>query len=206
LLFIKQTPIIYSINDNLQQQMCLVFEQMMAKAYSGKRKGIFTIAKSLTDVVTGKEDANYSVPNGKYKFFTCSNDILCCDDYVFDSSSVLIAGNGDFNVKHYSGKFNAYQRTYVLTPLKEYYALLYLSSLYHINSLKSSSAGSIVKFVTKGDIENIPIFIPNDSAYTSELNNYLVTQEQKALETEQLTRIRDWLLPMLMNGQATIVD
>ena len=87
--------------------MCLVFEQMMAKAYSGKRKGIFTIAKSLTDVVTGKEDANYSVPNGKYKFFTCSNDILCCDDYVFDSSSVLIAGNGDFNVKHYSGKFNA---------------------------------------------------------------------------------------------------
>ena len=194
------------VNDNLQQQMCLVFEQMMAKAYSGKRKGIFTIAKSLTDVVTGKEDANYSVPNGKYKFFTCSNDILCCDDYVFDSSSVLIAGNGDFNVKHYSGKFNAYQRTYVLTPLKEYYALLYLSSLYHINSLKSSSAGSIVKFVTKGDIENIPIFIPNDSAYTSELNNYLVTQEQKALETEQLTRIRDWLLPMLMNGQATIVD
>ena len=31
-----------------------------------------------------------------------------------------------------------------------------------INSFKSASSGSIVKFITKGDIENIPVFIPND--------------------------------------------
>lgn len=194
------------INDNLQQQMCLYFEQIMAKAQSGHLAGKMTTVKSLTDVITGKEDANFSVVDGDYKFFTCSNEVLRCNKYTFDSSSILIAGNGDFNVKHYSGKFNAYQRTYVLTPPKEYYAILYLSSLYHINSLKSSSAGSIVKFVTKGDIESIPVFQPDDLTYLHKLNNLILLQEQKFLENEKLVKLRDWLLPMLMNGQATISD
>ena len=147
------------LNDNLQQQLCLIYENMMCKAQYGNIEGTFTVASKLTDVVTGKEDANFASPNGKYKFFTCSNDTLNCDEYVFDSSAILIAGNGDFNVKHYSGKFNAYQRTYVLIPDHQYYGLLYFASLYQINSFKSASSGSIVKFITKGDIENIPVFL-----------------------------------------------
>ena len=194
------------INDNLEQQMNLIFENMMAKAATHKLSGEYTIAQNLTTVVTGKEDANFSVPNGKYKFFTCSNTPLSCDEYVFDSSSILIAGNGDFNVKHYSGKFNAYQRTYVLTPDKKYFGLLYLASLYRINSFKSRSSGSIVKFITKSDVENIPVFIPNDRFYLQKLNKLIYLQEQNKLENELLVNLRDWLLPMLMNGQATISD
>ena len=195
-----------AINDNLEQQMHLIFENMMAKAATHKLSGEYTIAQNLVTVVTGKEDANFSVPNGKYKFFTCSNTPLSCDEYVFDSSSILIAGNGDFNVKHYSGKFNAYQRTYVLTPDKKYFGLLYLASLYRINSFKSRSSGSIVKFITKSDVENIPVFIPNDRFYLQELNKLIYLQEQNKLENELLVNLRDWLLPMLMNGQATISD
>lgn len=194
------------VNDNLEQQAYLIFENMMAKAKVQKLNGRYTIAKSLTSVITGKEDANFSDLNGKYKFFTCSNTPLYCNSYAFDSSSILIAGNGDFNVKHYSGKFNAYQRTYVLTPKKDYYALLYLASLYRINSFKSSSSGSIVKFITKGDVENIPVFIPDDTSYLDEMNKLLLMQEQNILENELLIQLRDWLLPMLMNGQATISD
>lgn len=194
------------INDNLEQQMHLIFENMMANAATHKLSGEYTIAQNLAIVVTGKEDANFSVPNGKYKFFTCSNTPLLCDEYVFDSSSILIAGNGDFNVKHYSGKFNAYQRTYVLTPDKKYFGLLYLACLYRINSFKSRSSGSIVKFITKSDVENIPVFIPNDMFYLQELNKLIYLQEQNNLENELLVNLRDWLLPMLMNGQATIND
>ena len=195
-----------AINDNLEQQMHLIFENMMAKAATHKLSGEYTIAQNLATVVTGKEDANFSVPNGKYKFFTCSNTPLLCDEYVFNSSSILIAGNGDFNVKHYSGKFNAYQRTYVLTPDKKYFGLLYLASLYRINSFKSRSSGSIVKFITKSDVENIPVFIPNDMFYLQELNKLIYLQEQNKLENELLVNLRDWLLTMLMNGQATISD
>ena len=194
------------INDNLEQQMHLIFEDMMAKATNNKIKGEFIVAKSLTQVITGKEDANFSVSNGKYKFFTCSNTPLHCDEYAFNSSSVLIAGNGDFNVKHYSGKFNAYQRTYVLSPQKEYYAILYLAALYRINSFKTGSSGSIVKFITKSDVENIPVFMPHDSKYLDELNKLVIMQEQNMLENELLVQLRDWLLPMLMNGQASISD
>ena len=194
------------VNDNLEQQMHLIFENMMANAATHKLSGEYTIAQNLAIVVTGKEDANFSVPNGKYKFFTCSNTPLLCDEYVFDSSSILIAGNGDFNVKHYSGKFNAYQRTYVLTPDKKYFGLLYLACLYRINSFKSRSSGSIVKFITKSDVENIPVFIPNDMFYLQELNKLIYLQEQNNLENELLVNLRDWLLPMLMNGQATIND
>lgn len=194
------------INDNLEQQMHLIFEDMMAKATNNKIKGEFIVAKKLTQVITGKEDANFSVSNGKYRFFTCSNTPLRCDEYAFNSSSVLIAGNGNFNVKHYSGKFNAYQRTYVLSPKKEYYALLYLAALYRINSFKTGSSGSIVKFITKNDVENIPVFIPHDSKYLNELNKLLIMQERNMLENELLEQLLDWLLPMLMNGQATISD
>ena len=194
------------INDNLQQQLCLIYENMMCKAQYGNIEGTFTVASKLTDVVTGKEDANFASPNGKYKFFTCSNDTLNCDEYVFDSSAILIAGNGDFNVKHYSGKFNAYQRTYVLIPDHQYYGLLYFASLYQINSFKSASSGSIVKFITKGDIENIPVFIPNDEHILNELNRLLALQEKNQAENEELSSLRDWLLPMIMNGQASISD
>lgn len=172
------------INDNLQQQLCLIYENMMCKAQYGNIEGTFTVASKLTDVVTGKEDANFASPNGKYKFFTCSNDTLNCDEYVFDSSAILIAGNGDFNVKHYSGKFNAYQRTYVLIPDHQYYGLLYFASLYQINSFKSASSGSIVKFITKGDIENIPVFIPNDEHILNELNRLLALQEKNQAEND----------------------
>ena len=178
----------------------------MAKAIDEKIAGTFVVAKNLTDIITGKEDANFSTPNGKYKFFTCSNEPLRCDEFMFDSSSILIAGNGDFNVKHYTGKFNAYQRTYVLTPQSKYYALLYLASLYRINSFKSNSSGSIVKFITKGDVESIPVFIPDDFSYLEKLNALVRLQEQNQCENEKLIQLRDWLLPMLMNGQATISE
>lgn len=108
--------------------------------------------KNYVNVVTGKEDANHSSINGKYPFFTCSNDILSCDDYKFEGKAILIAGNGDFNVKYYDGKFNAYQRTYVLIPKEEIVGLLYQSTIRTIEKFKTSSSGSIVKFITKGAV------------------------------------------------------
>lgn len=202
----KKININNKINDNLERQMHLIYEDMMAKATNNRIKGEFIVAKKLIKVITGKEDANFSISNGKYRFFTCSNTPSRCDEYAFNSSSVLIAGNGDFNVKHYSGKFNAYQRTYVLSPKKEHFALLYLAALYRINSFKMGSSGSIVKFITKYDVENIPVFMPHDSKYLDELNKLVIMQEQNTLENELLEQLRDWLLPMLMNGQATIRD
>ncbi|WP_434337172.1 restriction endonuclease subunit S [Mesomycoplasma conjunctivae] len=202
----KKIEINKQINDNLVKQMNFIFQNMMSKVMNNRIKGEYVSVKNLTQVVTGKEDANFSDENGKYKFFTCSNEILKCNEYKFNSSSVLIAGNGDFNVKHYTGKFNAYQRTYVLTPQKDYYALLYLSSVERINALKLRSTGSIIKFITKNDIESIPVFIPWDKNISNILNQLLSLKDKNSSENEYLISLRDYLLPLLLNGQVTVED
>ena len=69
---------------------------------------------SLTSIKTGKLDANASSENGIYPFFTCAVEPLKIDSYSYDCECVLVAGNGDLNVKYYNGKFDAYQRTYII--------------------------------------------------------------------------------------------
>lgn len=156
----------------------------------------------FAEVVTGKEDANHSVENGKYPFFTCSNDVLKCDDYKFDGKAVLIAGNGDFNVKYYEGKFNAYQRTYVLISKDDLYTgVIYHSALRTINRFKNGSNGSIVKFITKGDVENIIVLVPDDKKILEIFNELLDVVESIKDENKELESLIDFIHPLVMNGQ-----
>ncbi len=160
--------------------------------------------KHFCEVQTGSEDANFATPQGRYKFFTCAQETYQCDTPAFEGHAVLVAGNGDFNVKHYSGEFNAYQRTYVLLPKKQDYALLYFAVQQRITHFKKGSNGSIVKFIRKGDVENIPIPYPQNTKMLDTLNQFILMKEQKLHENQKLSQLRDWLLPMLMNGQARV--
>jgi len=161
-------------------------------------------AYEIADIKTGKEDANHSTENGKYPFFTCSNDILRCDDYKFEGNVILIAGNGDFNVKHYNGKFNAYQRTYVIKPYDEkYIGLFHICCNQTVEQFKKGSNGSIVKFITLSDIQNVKMLdCKNDNLLTT-FNKSLEQIDCLKKENEELLSLRDFLLPMLMNGQVT---
>lgn len=163
--------------------------------------------KDLLNVITGKQDSNFATINGAYKFFTCSSEVLNCDEYAFEGKAVLLAGNGDFNVKHYQGKFNAYQRTYVLIPKEEkYFGAIYLATEKLVKKFKAGSNGSIVKFITKGDVENIEILKPQNDNLLEQFNLILKFIEKNKEENEELTKLRDFLLPLLMNGQVTIQD
>lgn len=162
------------------------------------------LAKDICPIVTGKEDANFSSVHGQYPFFTCSKESLRCDIPSFEGSAILIAGNGDFNVKHYSGKFNAYQRTYVLIPNPIYYACLYFAANDKIEQFKDNSNGSIIKFITKGDVENIELFRTKNKDLYTILNQLVLTIEHNSQKIETLTKQRDELLPLLMNGQVTV--
>ena len=161
-------------------------------------------AKDVCPIITGKEDANFSTVYGQYPFFTCAKENLNCDTYAFDETSILIAGNGDFNVKHYTGKFNAYQRTYVLTPNLKYYACLFFAASSKIRQFKDNSNGSIVKFITKGDVEDIELLESKSSHLYNTLNSLLFSTEQNDQEIVELTKLRDSLLPLFMNGQASL--
>ena len=127
--------------------------------------------KSLTQVcniTTGKLDANAGIPNGKYPFFTCAPDPLRIDTFAFDDDVVLLAGNnaqGNFHIQRFKGKFNAYQRTYVITA-RDGYDIDYVKyslelSLQH---LKRIAQGSQTKFLTMQILDSFRVVdIPYDA-------------------------------------------
>ena len=167
--------------------------------------------KSLADlqpILTGKEDANFATKKGSYAFFTCADEVFKCDEFAFEGKAVLLAGNGNFNIKLYEGKFNAYQRTYVLIPNDpKYYTIVYLALQDVVKSLANGSRGSIVKFITKGDIEGVTIALPQsgfDDEY-AQLNELTSRIEKLAEEVRKLQEIKEFLLPIVMNDQVVVI-
>ena len=107
-------------------------------------KKVFTIS-DLCNIKTGKLDSNAVVENGKYPFFTCAEEPLRIDTFEYDEDVVLIAGNnarGNFHVNRFKGKFNAYQRTYILTSKGQYpIDYIYYALKLELKRLKDSSQG-----------------------------------------------------------------
>lgn len=155
----------------------------------------------LTQLKVGNKNANHSSNQGKYPFFTCSNNPLRCETYQFEGKHIIISGNGNFYITHYDGKFDAYQRTYIVNPNNpNHYVLIYLFVKSYTNYLKLQSRGSIIKFITKSDIENIKIVLPNLKTY-AKWNNVLKMIENNNQSTQTLTALRDFLLPLLLKQQ-----
>lgn len=119
--------------------------------------------EELCTIKTGDKDANEGNVNGKYPFFTCAQDISYSDDYSFDGQSILIAGNGNFNVKKFDGKFEAYQRTYVLQDLKVDFRYLYYYILGKLPEITKGNRGSTIRYIRIGDIANYPVPFPSFS-------------------------------------------
>jgi type I restriction enzyme S subunit len=145
---------------NLQNARALFESHLHSIDAEKKELGEFVSIK------TGKLDANAAVEDGLYPFFTCSRDVYRIDNFAFDCEAILLAGNnasGDFNVKHYIGKFNAYQRTYVITVKNENeasYRYLYFQLLAKLKEFKKQSVGSNTKFLKIGMIQGMKIPIP----------------------------------------------
>ena len=101
---------------------------------------------------TGKLDSNASVEKGAYPFFTCSKELLRIDTYAFDQEALLLAGNnaaGKYDVKYYAGKFNAYQRTYVLSLKENWsYRLFQYQLEDKLEYLQQQSLGGLTKYLT----------------------------------------------------------
>lgn len=165
----------------------------------------------ITDLVqfrTGKLNSNAEVKNGKYPFFTCSPETLRIDDYAFDCEALLLAGNnaeGNFALKYYAGKFNAYQRTYVITiPETRFlsYKYLFYALQTRLVDLKNVSAGSATKFLTLSILNDIEVPLPaveEQKSIASVLSSLddkidLLHRQNKTLEAMAETLFRQWFV------------
>lgn len=120
----------------------------------------------ILNLKTGRLDSNAAEDGGEYPFFTCSPTTLAISSYAFDSEAVLLAGNnanGVFAVKYYKGKFNAYQRTYVITPIDKKIVnvrWLYFRIKHVTSELQQMSVGTATKFLTKKILDAYEVHLP----------------------------------------------
>lgn len=138
--------------------------------------------KYIYSICTGKLDANEYVEDGKYPFFTCSNENLWIDTFAFDCEALLVSGNGNVGfTRYYNGRFNAYQRVYVISNFAEKinsnYLKYYTSSLL-ISSVENNAVGSVIEFIKLGDIKNFIICIPS-AKEQEKIVNYLDDKTSK---------------------------
>ncbi|MGF1711477.1 restriction endonuclease subunit S [Vibrio kagoshimensis] len=117
------------------------------------------------DIRTGKLNSNAAVDGGEYPFFTCSKEASSIDKYAFDQEALLLAGNnaqGQYDVKYYHGKFNAYQRTYVLSLKSDSHSYPYFKYALQaqLELLKASSKGTNTKYITMEILGRVLLPVP----------------------------------------------
>lgn len=138
----------------------------MIMQYRNEPCGIATLA-DLVSIKTGKLNSNAAVENGAYPFFTCSRETYKVDTYSFDCEAVLLAGNnanGVYPVKYYKGRFDAYQRTYVIRSIDEGVLnnrYLFYALQLELDLLQSLSTGSATKFLTLTILNALKLRIPS---------------------------------------------
>lgn len=167
---------------------------------------------------TGKLDSNAAVPGGTYPFFTCSRETLRTNTFAFDGEAVLLAGNnanGVYPIKYYEGKFDAYQRTYVIRSLDKsrldnrylFYALTPL-----LSRLQALSTGAATKFLTLGILKGLPLPLPTLlvqrriadilSAYDDLIENN--TKRINLLEETVRSLYREWFVNFRFPGHEKV--
>ena len=127
------------------------------------------LVKPWNDVfstTTGKLDSNAMVERGAYPFFTCAKESYWIDKYAFDCEALLLAGNnavGVYDVKHYKGKFNAYQRTYVLQLKNEAWSYEFFKNQLELKleELREKSIGTNTRYLTLKILGGIDFLVPD---------------------------------------------
>ena len=133
------------------------YEKMLPKGWTWCKLG------DIVNIKTGKKDANYGDKDGKYPFFTCALLPIKCNNYSFDMEAILLPGNGANvgEVIYFKGKFEAYQRTYILNFSIEYIRFFYyvLKALWK-KSLEGKQFGSATNYIRLSNIEELIIPLP----------------------------------------------
>lgn len=205
------------INTNLEQQAQALFKNWFVdfEPFGGKMPEGWKekTLDSFCSIFTGRKNANASVENGKYKFFTCSPNVLPIDSFILDGDAIIISGNGAYTgrTRFYSGKFDLYQRTYACTMKKDqnqdYIFILYWIIKFVLSKkIMGGTHGSAIPYIVMDDIAK---FVINyDKKVFDDLSkimkSYVLQIQDNENQNEKLAELRDTLLPKLMNGEIEV--
>ena len=139
-------------------------------------------------ICTGKKDVNEGEKFGIYPFFTCSRNHIYSNKFSFDTEALLIAGNGEVgNVEYYKGKFEAYQRTYVLDKFDINIQYIYHLLKYSLkDTLSRSHAGSVIQFIKLEDLTEFAFFYPTNNQEMVRIVSILDTIDTAIQQTQAI--------------------
>ena len=96
----------------------------------------------------------------------------------------------------------------MLIPQNQAYtAWLYYAIQHSLSEITIAARGSVIKFITKGNLENFTIPAPIDIQNMSVINKFCNINETIALKRKEnlyLAQLRDTLLPRLMSGEIDV--
>ena len=156
--------------------------------------------KDLSYITTGKLDANAMLEGGKYRFYTCAKEYYMIDKYEFDTEALLISGNGANvgYIHYYKGKFNAYQRTYVLDGFREniIYIKHYLDKFLRRRIFTEKNEGN-TPYIVLPTLANMKINLPT-VAEQQKIADFLTSIDDKIqLEERRLAEAKKFKKSLL---------
>lgn len=202
-----------AINNNLEQQADALYQAFFSPK-SGTQGKIVKLDEYCS-IFTGKKNANASVDGGKYKFFTCAPEALQIDSYIYDGNAIIVSGNGAYTgrTRFYSGKFDLYQRTYACTLLDSInpdyiFPLYWFVKLELSKKIMGGTRGSAIPYIVMNDLAKFEFVYNADtfSKYLPVFKSITEAIQSNEFEIENLTMIRDTLLPKLMSGELDVSD
>ncbi len=170
--------------------------------------------KRLGDVcrlTTGRKDVNEGNPTGQYPFFTCSRTHTYSDSYSFDTEAILVAGNGDVgNLNYFSGKFEAYQRTYVLYEFAVNVRYLWNQlDAFLMPSLGVGKIGTSIPYIKMENLQNFEFDLPKREEEQTAIAQVLsdMDAEIAALEArrDKTRAIKQGMMQQLLTGRVRLV-
>ena len=157
----------------------------------------------LCSITTGKLDANAMSENGKYRFFTCAKEYYYINTYAFDTEALLISGNGAYvgYINYYKGKFNAYQRTYVLDKFNEdiFYIKYFLDEFLPLRIFSEKKDGN-TPYIVLSTLSNMTIKFPDFNTQKIIVNILSKLDKKINLSEERLkllSRLKNFLLQQM---------
>lgn len=147
----------------------------------------------ICNITTGKLDANAMEDNGIYPFFTCAKDVYKINKYAFDTEALLISGNGEYvGYVHYcKGKFNAYQRTYVLDQFRDnIFYLKYTLQYYLPKRILQTKSSSNTPYIVIGTLQDMIILEPSKAEQTAIAEVLTAADREIELAQQKLELLR----------------
>lgn len=164
----------------------------------------------ICKITTGKLDANAMVENGQYNFFTCAKEVHLIDKYAFDKEALLISGNGANvgYIHYYKGKFNAYQRTYVLYDFSQNIFLIkYILDQFLSNRIEKEKKAGNTPYIVLDTLAKMNINLPPLSEQKAIADILSKADEEIDLLTRKLSALKEQktgLMQQLLTGKIRV--